>query len=133
MEVGLVLAAVGWFVLLFWRPGTASVWRARLRLADRLERAALLLRSRRRRRPPDPFETMRLQQRLGVLADQIRTLEDDRYVYAKAQRLIAHRGAYDDLLDEAFALAGLPVPEQGRGEARRLDAELELTGRGWSW
>lgn len=132
MDVGLLLAAVGWFVLFFWTPGSGPVWRARLRLADRLDTVARRLRGR-RRRAPDPFETMRLQHRLGVLADQIRRLEDDRYVYAKAQRLIAHRGAYDDLLDEAFTLAGLPLPEQGRGEARRLDAELELAGRGWSW
>lgn len=101
-------------------------------LADRLEKVAYELRGR-RKRPPDPFATIRLQQRLSILSEQIRKLEDDQYVYAKNQRLIAHRAAYDDLLDEAFELAGLPVPEQGRGEARRLDAELELAGRGWHW
>lgn len=132
MDVGLGLAAMAWLLLLFWAPGSGPVWRARLRLADRLERLAGRLRHR-RHRPPDPFATIQLQHRLGVLAEQIRHLEEDRHVYAKAHRLIAHRAAYDDLLDEAFRMAGLPLPEQGRGEARRLDAELELTGRGWSW
>ena len=132
MEVVLLLAATGWLLLFFWAPGSGPLWRARLRVAERLEGVADRLRGR-RHKPPDPFATIHLQHRLGVLAEQIRRLEDDHYVYAKAQRLIAHRGAYDDLLDEAFTLAGLPLPEQGRGEARRLDAELELAGRGWSW
>lgn len=128
---GVVLAAA-WVTLLLWVPGSGPAWALRLRMADRLENVAERLRGR-RRRPPDPFVTMRLQHRLGVLADEIRRLEDDRHVYAKAHRLIAYRAAYDDLLDEAFGLAGLPVPEQSRGEARRLSSELELTGRGWSW
>ena len=132
MDVGLFLVVVAWVFLLFWSPGSGPLWRARMRLADRLEKVAYELRGR-REPPPDPFATMRVQQRLSIVSEQIRKLEDDQYVYAKHQRLVAHRAAYDDLLDEAIELAGLPVPENGRGEARRLDAELELAGRGWHW
>lgn len=132
MAVWLVVLGVLWLVLLCWIPGRGPTWRLRLRAAERLESVAWRLRGS-RHVLPDPFATIHLQHRLGVVADQIRVLEDNSYVYAKAQRLIAHRAAYDDLLDEAFTMAGLPLPEEGRGEARRLDAELALAGRGWSW
>jgi hypothetical protein len=90
-----------------------------------------------RRRPPvpvDPFEVLRLQTRLGVLADQVRALEADAQVYAKAHRLAATRAAYDDLLGEACRMAGIqPVPEARRSEGERLREEVELTSRGWNW
>jgi hypothetical protein len=90
-----------------------------------------------RRRPPpvtDPFEALRLQTRLGVLADQVRALEGDCQVYAKAHRLFATRAAYDDLLGEACLMAGIqPVPEARRSEGERLREEVELTSRGWNW
>ncbi|MFP5345787.1 MAG: hypothetical protein ACLGIA_01975 [Actinomycetes bacterium] len=82
----------------------------------------------------DPFEALRLQTRLGILAEHIRMLEADQHVYAKAHRLLAARAAYDDLLDEACRLAGVPVdPQQHRTDSGRYQEELELASRGWSW
>ena len=90
-----------------------------------------------RHRPPipvDPFEVLRLQTRLGVVADQVRALEADAQVYAKAHRLAATRAAYDDLLGEACRMAGIqPVPEARRSEGERLREEVELAARGWNW
>jgi hypothetical protein len=84
--------------------------------------------------PADPFEVLRLQTRLGVVADQVRALESDAEVYAKAHRLAATRAAYDDLLGEACLLAGIqPVPETRRSEGERLREEVELASRGWNW
>jgi hypothetical protein len=87
-------------------------------------------------REPDPFVALRLQTRLGVLAEQIRAIEADQYLYAKAHRLAVTKAAYDDLLEEACRLAGVDVSgAAGRGgdEARRSAEELELAARGWNW
>ena len=107
-----------------------SRWRRRVhRAADRLS-------ARLHPRPvpgPDPFDTLRLQTRLGHLAGEIRRVEDSR-MYAKAHKLMALEAAYDDLLDEACRLAG--VSEEAdlkRGEAKRWLEEQELASRGWSW
>lgn len=108
--------------------------------------------------PPDPFEVLALQVRLGLLADQLRALESDPQVFARARRLMAVRSAYDALLAEACRLAGVepdedggaPVPgEQRAGRDRtgmhrsehvtvvsddeRFREEMELASRGWSW
>jgi hypothetical protein len=113
-------------------PSTGPPPRWRLRLAELLERLAGRLR--RREPSPDPFEVLRLQVRLGVLADQVRALEQTTYVYAKAHRLYATRAAYDDLLEEACRLAGVRVDPAGRrSEAERMREEVELAARGWSW
>lgn len=112
-------------------PGPPPRWR--VRLAALLERLARRLRGS-KPPPPDPFESLRLQMRLGVVTSQLRALEDDDQVYAKAHRLKATRAAYDDLLEEACRLAGVPPhPEGHRGESERLREEVELTSRGWSW
>ncbi len=107
-----------------------SRWRRRMhRAADRVN-------GRLHPRPvpePDPFDTLRLQTRLGHLAGEIRRVEDTR-MYAKAHKLMALEAAYDDLLDEACRLAG--VSEEAdlkRGEAKRWLEEQELASRGWSW
>jgi hypothetical protein len=68
---------------------------------------------------PDPFDTLRLQTRLGHLAGQI--------------RLMALEAAYDDLLDEACRLAGVPQLDLQPREERRWREEQELASRGWSW
>jgi hypothetical protein len=124
------------FGLISPRVGPPPRWRVRLgTLAGRLA-APLRTRIARRRPPPvaDPFEVLRLQMRLGVLADQVRALEGDAQIYAKAHRLRATRAAYDDLLGEACLLAGVkPVPETRRSEEERLREEVELASRGWSW
>jgi hypothetical protein len=109
-------AALGWFL-----RGVLPSWASRLR---------------RRKAPPvpDPFAVLHLQRRLGRVADQVRLLECDREVYAKAQRLTATRAAYDDLLAEACRLAGVEIdPGAARGEDERLREEMELASRGWSW
>lgn len=114
-------------------PSPSGQRSIRVRGAAGFQRCADRLRGNAERRP-DPFEALRLQTRLSVLAGQIRSLEGSEWVYAKAHRLEAHRAAYDDLLDEACRLAGVPVePGQGRGENRRWYEELELAARGWSW
>ena len=129
-------AALGVFVLLcallnHVLPHPPSRWRRRLqpsveRLAARLGRRTVAA--------PDPFETLRLQTRLGHLAGKIQRIEATPRIYAKAHRLMALEAAYDDLLDEACRLAG--VPEEAdleRGEQKRWLEEQELATRGWSW
>ena len=103
----------------------------------RVQRRTARLTGRLRRRPepePDPFDTLRLQTRLGHLSTKIRSVESTPHVYARAHRLMALEAAYDDLLDEACKLAGCPDPaEQQRSEAKRWQEEQELAARGWSW
>lgn len=112
-------------------PGQRSRWRRFV--AARLERLAARLRSG-SAPEPDPFEALHLQYRLGAIADELRALDASPTVYAKAHRLRATRAAYDDLLEEACRLAGVPIdPETCRGEQERLREEVELTARGWSW
>jgi hypothetical protein len=106
--------------------------RWRIRLAAVLEKQARRLR--RHDPTPDPFDVLRVQMRLSVLAEELRVLEHDDHVYAKAHRLRAIRAAYDDLLEEACRMAGVELDPQGRrGEDERLREEVELTSRGWSW
>ncbi|WP_410789841.1 hypothetical protein [Kribbella sp. C-35] len=83
---------------------------------------------------PDPFDTLRLQTRLGHLSTKIRSIESTPHIYARAHRLMALEAAYDDLLDEACRLAGCPgEAEQKRSEEKRWQEEQELAARGWSW
>lgn len=107
--------------------------RRRRRLWSAIERLAR--RFRRRAEPePDPFDTLRLQTRLGHLAGEIRRIETQPRVYARAHRLMAVEAAYDDLLDEACKLAGVPTETfLMRGEEKRWHEEQELASRGWSW
>ncbi|GAB2684120.1 hypothetical protein [Kribbella swartbergensis] len=108
-----------------------SRWRRRLQPSV----ARLTRRLRRRAVPePDPFDTLRLQTRLGHLAGKIRVIESEPHVYARAHRLMALEAAYDDLLDEACRLAGVPAgADLERGEEKRWLEEQELASRGWSW
>ena len=81
---------------------------------------------------PDPFEALRIQSRLGVLARELQQLT--MHEAAAAHRQAALRGAYDDLLAEACELAQVPAPVPGTdGEARRRYEEQQLAERGWSW
>lgn len=84
---------------------------------------------------PDPFEALRVQTRLGAVADEIRSLQFDGKVYARAARLEARSAAYDALLCEACELAGVEVDikEAERRDATRMRREVELASRGWSW
>ena len=83
-------------------------------------------------RGPDPFEALRIQSRLGVVARELQQLP--MHEAAAAHRLAALRGAYDDLLAEACQLAQVPAPAPGTdGEAHRRYEEQQLAERGWSW
>jgi hypothetical protein len=103
----------------------ASRWRRSVqtsagRLARRLRRHAVP--------KPDPFDTLRLQTRLGHLAGEIRRIETAPRVYARAHRLMAVEAAYDDLLDEACRLAGVPTEaELQRGEETGLPRLVLVT------
>jgi hypothetical protein len=90
-------------------------------------------------RAPDPLVTLRLQVRLGQLASELRRVEEDPGVYARAHHWFAVQGAYDALLREACRLAGLPIDapplraDERSAADERLREELELSSRGWSW
>jgi hypothetical protein len=83
---------------------------------------------------PDPFVVLAMQMRLGMLTEQMRLLETDPDVWARGRRLLAVRAAYDDLLREACALAGVDLAADApRDDPERFREEMELTSRGWSW
>jgi hypothetical protein len=90
-------------------------------------------------RAPDPLVTLRLQTRLGELATELRRVEEDPGMYARAHHWFAVQGAYDALLREACRLAGLPAgadplhADERTAADERLREELELSSRGWSW
>ncbi|MBM7818506.1 hypothetical protein JOE63_000983 [Cellulosimicrobium cellulans] len=94
-----------------------------------------------RRRPPapDPLATLALQVRLSELAAEMRRIEADPDVYARAHHYLAVQGAYDALLREACRLTGLSVEDAPlragfrTGDDERFREELELSARGWSW
>lgn len=130
--VGAALAAIlAWNVT---RPGAG--WHATSRLEPRRGSRRL---ARRERRAPDPLVTLAVQVRLGELAHELRAVEDDPGVYARAHHYLAAQGAYDALLREACRLSGLDVePDPLRAglrsdEDERLREELELSARGWTW
>ena len=121
------------FALMSLMAADGPVARWRLRLADRLEDAAAHLR-RPRATVPDPFVALRVQSRLGIVAQHVQRLEADKRAMARAERIVATQLAYDDLLQEACRLAGVDVPPHARGDpAERFREEVELAGRGWAW
>jgi hypothetical protein len=85
--------------------------------------------------PVDPFDTLRVQERLGALAAEIQHLEDgDGRFYARAHRIRVAQDAYDAVLGEACRLAGVgPVEIENRDPDERARGELELASRGWFW
>lgn len=90
-------------------------------------------------RVPDPLVALRLQIRLGHLASELRHIEEDPALYARAHHWFAVQGAYDALLREACRLAGVPTEaaplraDEQSAANERLREELELSSRGWSW
>jgi len=133
----LILGSVAPTVLLcaLWTliPSPDEPRRWRVVLAERLESWAGRLR-RRRDVPYDPFLTLRVQERLGAVADHVRRLEEDERTFARAERIIASQLAYDQLLAEACGLAGVEVRPAARGDAHeRFREEVELAERGWTW
>ena len=83
--------------------------------------------------PVDPFRALALQMRLSVVADLLRTIERDERMFARGQRWIATRDAYDALLGDACRAAGVPADRRPPDEGERTRMELELASRGWSW
>ncbi|WP_402462844.1 hypothetical protein [Isoptericola aurantiacus] len=96
-------------------------------------------RRRRRRAGPDPLETLAIQIRLGQLAHELRAVDDDPSLYARAHHWRAVQGAYDAMLRDACRVAGLAVADAPLtadahvSEDERLREELELSSRGWNW
>ena len=89
-------------------------------------------RSGRGRRDVDPFCALEVQVALARVERLVANLQRDDRRFAQAHHLYAAVAAYDRLLSEACALAGVELPE-GEGDTRRLLAEVELRARGWSW
>lgn len=122
-------------VRLSWRLLGAAA-RALGRVIQRAELTERVFRRVRRGGPKlqDPFETLRLQARLSVVAELARRTESDPAVFARAERLLATTRAYDLLLDDACLLAGVE-PREGNPHdpEERFRKEFELASRGWSW
>jgi hypothetical protein len=92
----------------------------------------------------DPLVTLDVQLRLALAAAEVRRIEGDPALYARAHHWRAAVLAYDSLLREACRLAGVddedmvepPAPLDAaapRAQEARLHEELELAARGWSW
>lgn len=94
---------------------------------------------RRRAAQADPLVTLAIQVRLGELARELRAVEADPDVFARAHHWRAVQSAYDALLREACRLSGLPVEDvplrldERAAAEERLREELELSSRGWTW
>lgn len=125
---GLLFALV---TALFAAPDEAPRWR--VAAARLLERMARRLR-REHTYVPDPFAALRVQTRLSAVAHHVQELEYEPHQFALAERLIASQLAYDQLLAEACALAGVEVLPRAKGDPQeRFREEVELASRGWSW
>lgn len=85
-----------------------------------------------RKQHDDPFVVLALQIRLGAVADLLQTIDSDTRMFARGQRWIATRNAYDALLGDACRVAGVP-PAEAFTEDERLRVELDLASRGWNW
>lgn len=125
--------AVAWGVL---RAATARRSEAGQRATAARERARRPVTVTLPAEPVDPFRTLALQYRLGALARELDDLAvDDGRVYARGLRLTAVNAAYDDVLEDACRLAGIPLQRDGqnRREVRRVMAESALKSAGWTW
>src|SRR5690242_11685450 len=85
------------------------------------------------RRDVDPFSALEVQVALARVERLVANLQRDNRQFAQAHHLYAAVSAYDRLLIEACALAGVELSQEGDAETRRLLAEVELRARGWSW
>src|SRR5690606_12268053 len=87
--VMLPTAVFGLFLLTLPPPDPPPWWRAAASRWTERVRERWAGRRRADPPPPDPFAALRLQVRLGVLAEHIRQLENDPRVWARARRLEA--------------------------------------------
>lgn len=109
---------------------------ARLRagVAGQLDRVAARVRHGRAVPPPDPFDALHVQLRLGIVTQHLQQLEADPHAWARAERIIASQLAYDALLADACRLAGVEVLPRAKGDPwERMREEVELAARGWTW
>jgi hypothetical protein len=108
--------------------------RRRARAAAVLDRVASRVRHGRRPPPPDPFDALHVQMRLGIVAQHLQRLEADPHAWARAERIIASQLAYDALLADACRLAEVEVLPRPKGDPwERMREEVELAARGWTW
>ena len=75
--------------------------------------------------------TIEIQQRLARLAAEINALDRPGREFAEGHHERAARLAYQQTLDEASRLLGLPVEEPG--PTHRLVSEARLMHAGWRW
>lgn len=88
----------------------------------------------RRRRGPDPFETLELQMRLGRLSAELQELARERVPrFAIHHHAEAATRAYEMTLADACRLIGIAPAESGERASRILLMEAELVGAGWAW
>lgn len=80
----------------------------------------------------DPFAVLAVQLRLERLAREVEVLETHPRGSARGHHLRVALGAYDDVLDEACRMAGVPATAES-GRVARLRKEKELRARGWTW
>ncbi|HLS15496.1 MAG TPA: hypothetical protein VK095_13385 [Beutenbergiaceae bacterium] len=79
---------------------------------------------------------LELQVRLSRLTRLLREIDVDPGRYARQHHWRATLWAYDSVLADACATAGIGVQEGQSGpkaDAERLRRELELYARGWNW
>ncbi len=108
--------------------------RVRAAVAGHLDRVAARVRHGRRVPPPDPFDALHVQMRLGIVAQHLQRLEADPHAWARAERIVASQLAYDALLADACRLAGVEVLPRAKGDPwERMREEVELAARGWTW
>ncbi len=117
-----------------WPRGHAVATRLRSAVAGVLDRVAARVRHGRNVPPPDPFDALHVQLRLGIVAEHLQRLEADTHAWARAERIIASQLAYDALLADACRLAGVEVLPRAAGDPwERMREEVELAARGWTW
>ena len=82
------------------------------------------------------FRVLDMQMRLTTLTAILRRIDSDPDMFARQHHWRTTLWAYDSMLADACALAGLPVlsvPAGPKADAERARRELELCGRGWTW
>ena len=88
------------------------------------------------RRAREVFAVLQMQTRLSTLAATLQRIETDADMFARQHHWRTTLWAYDSLLADACAMAGLEVrvaPAGPKADAERLRRELDLFGRGWNW
>jgi len=96
------------------------------------------LRNERQAAAEHPLTTLAIQTRLTELAAEVQRLERGGDEWARGHHLRAAELAYDYLLAEACARAGVANELAAAANLRaakpeRLDMELALSERGWNW